>query len=69
MPTPEGMLPAGAGAGGGEAEEEAEGGRGRGGQPEVAGFLGAGGIESDSFHSTAAYVTGNMQINLITYWL
>lgn len=30
MPTPEGMLPAGAGAGGGEAEEEAEGGRGRG---------------------------------------
>lgn len=25
MPTPEGMLPAGAGAGGGEAEEEAEG--------------------------------------------
>lgn len=30
MPTPEGMLPAGAGAGAGEAEEEAEGGRGRG---------------------------------------
>lgn len=41
----------------------------RAGQLEVAGFLGAGGIESDSSHSTAAYVTGNMQINLITYWL